>query len=52
MYVERFDSAPIRGMHVVASQTLGDKSTRIRDVGDARVDGEGARVVYEVVDRL
>ena len=52
MYVERFDSAPIRGMHVVASQTLGDKCARIWDVGDARVNGKGARIVYEVVDRL
>jgi hypothetical protein len=52
VHVERFDSAPARGVCAVAAETFGNESAGVRDVGEARVHSEGAGVVNEIVNGL
>ena len=50
MNVEGVDAAPGALAGFVAAQPLRDEGARVRDVGQAGVHGEGARVPDEVVD--
>jgi hypothetical protein len=49
VHVESFDSAPARDVGAGAAETFSDKGTRIGDVGETRVHGEGAGVIDEIV---